>query len=168
MVDTTIDLTHRNEYHYEWFRNIIPPSGYFSFFREKSPNEKRIFQTDHELIGRKVETTHNVSVNGMVRLSGRQEKTSLASKKATIFREFLKVAGGERWYVVANFYGRSRAYVSFQVRLTPELKERLLRRSYETGQSQVAIVNAALEYYLDNVAGIMPGTKQEPPGNPEG
>ncbi len=104
----------------------------------------------------------------MVRLSGRQEKTSLASKKATKFRQFLKVAGGERWYVVANFYGRSRAYVSFQVRLTPELKERLLRRSYETGQSQVAIVNAALEYYLDNVAGIKPGTKQEPPGNPEG
>ena len=80
----------------------------------------------------------------------------------------MKVAGGERWYVVANFYGRSRAYVSFQVRLTPELKERLMRRSYETGQSQVAIVNAALEYYLDNVAEIMRETQQEPSDNPEG
>ncbi len=53
---------------------------------------------------------------------------------------------------MANFYGRSRAYVSFQVRLTPELKERLMKQSFETGQSQVAIVNAALEYYLDHVA----------------
>ena len=69
---------------------------------------------------------------------------------------------------MANFYGRSRAYVSFEVRLTPELKERLVRRSYETGQSQVAIVNAALEYYLDNVAGIIPGTDQGPLKNPEG
>ncbi len=98
---------------------------------------------------------------------GRERRASRL-KKQHKFRRFLKVAGGERWYVVANFYGRSRAYVSFQVRLTPELKERLMRRSYETGQSQVAIVNAALEYYLDNVAGIMVETKQEPPDNPEG
>ncbi|AUW95290.1 MAG: hypothetical protein C7B44_12450 [Sulfobacillus thermosulfidooxidans] len=68
---------------------------------------------------------------------------------------------------MANFYGRSRAYVSFQVRLTPELKERLLRHSYETGQSQVAIVNAALEYYLDNVGGSLPGMSKEPSGKPE-
>lgn len=61
------------------------------------------------------------------------------------------VAGGERWYVVANFYGRSRAYVAFQVRLTPELKERLMKRSYDTGMSQVSIVNAALEHYLEHV-----------------
>ncbi|MCY0899333.1 MAG: hypothetical protein OWU33_10445 [Firmicutes bacterium] len=49
---------------------------------------------------------------------------------------------------MANYYGRSRAYVAFQVRLTPELKEKLLKRSLETGQSQVAIVNEALERYL--------------------
>jgi predicted DNA-binding protein len=53
---------------------------------------------------------------------------------------------------VANFYGRPRAYVAFQVRLTPELKEKLMRRSFETGQSQVAIVNLALETYFANVA----------------
>lgn len=53
---------------------------------------------------------------------------------------------------MANFYGRSRAYVAFQVRLTPELKERLMKRSFETGQSQVSIVNAALEHYFANVA----------------
>ncbi len=52
---------------------------------------------------------------------------------------------------MANFHGRSRAYVAFQARLTPELKERLAKMSYEGGFSQVAIVNAALEYYLDHV-----------------
>ena len=53
---------------------------------------------------------------------------------------------------MANYYGRSRAYVAFQVRLTPELKEKLMKRSFETGQSQVAIVNEALENYFANVA----------------
>ncbi len=62
-----------------------------------------------------------------------------------------KVSGGEGWSVVANYYGRSRAYVSFQVRLTPEMKGRLEQRSFETGLSQVAIINAALEYYLAHV-----------------
>ena len=57
---------------------------------------------------------------------------------------------------MANFSGRSRAFVSFQVRLTPEMKERLMRQSFETGQSQVAIVNAALEYYLDHIAPGIP------------
>ncbi len=57
---------------------------------------------------------------------------------------------------MANFYGRSRAYVSFQVRLAPELKEKLMKQSFETGQSQVAIVNAALEHYLDHVAPGIP------------
>lgn len=52
---------------------------------------------------------------------------------------------------MANYYGRSRAYVSFQVRLSPEMKVRLEQRSFETGQSQVAIINAALEYYLAHV-----------------
>ncbi len=52
---------------------------------------------------------------------------------------------------MANYYGRSRAYVTFQVRLTPELKERLMKRSFETGLSQVAIVNKALENYLADV-----------------
>ncbi len=66
---------------------------------------------------------------------------------------------------MANFYGRSRAYVSFQVRLTPELKEKLMKQSFETGQSQVAIVNAALEYYLDHVA---PGIPASPGSESEG
>lgn len=52
-----------------------------------------------------------------------------------------------------NFYGRTRAYVSFQVRLAPELKEKLVKKAFETGQSQVAIVNAALEqYFIDHVS----------------
>jgi hypothetical protein len=64
---------------------------------------------------------------------------------------------------VANLYGRSRAYVAFQVRLTPELKEKLVKRSYETGLSQVAIVNAALEYYFVNVA---PESTKPSPSDP--
>lgn len=59
---------------------------------------------------------------------------------------------------MANFYGRSRAYVSFQVRLVPELKERLMKHSFESGQSQVAIVNAAIEDYLDRVTHEIPNT----------
>ncbi|MCY0880791.1 MAG: hypothetical protein OWS74_02250 [Firmicutes bacterium] len=47
--------------------------------------------------------------------------------------------------------GRSRAYVAFQARLSPALKERLVRWSMDSGQSQGAIVNAALEYYLDQM-----------------
>jgi len=35
-----------------------------------------------------------------------------------------------------------------------------MKRSYETGQSQVSIVNAALENYLENVA---PESPTEPP-----
>ncbi len=51
-----------------------------------------------------------------------------------------------------NYYGKPRAYVAFQVRLTPELKEKLMKWSFETGQSQVAIINAALEHYFAHVA----------------
>lgn len=52
---------------------------------------------------------------------------------------------------MANDYGRSRtkAYVAFQVRLAPELKEKLMRRAYATGKSQVAIVNEALQQYFE-------------------
>lgn len=55
---------------------------------------------------------------------------------------------------MANYYGRSRskAYVAFQVRLAPELKDKLMRRSFKTGKSQVAIVNEALEQYFDFLA----------------
>jgi len=53
-----------------------------------------------------------------------------------------------------NFYRRSRAYVSFQVRLVPELKERLMKYSLESGQSQVAIVHQALEQYLEQVTSV--------------
>jgi predicted HicB family RNase H-like nuclease len=51
---------------------------------------------------------------------------------------------------VAGQYGRphSRAHVTFQVRLPPELKEQLERRAFETGQSQVAIVHEALVQYF--------------------
>ena len=59
-----------------------------------------------------------------------------------------------------NFYRRSRAYVSFQVRLVPELKDRLMKYSLESGQSQVAIVHRALEQFLDDVDPD-PGYKQE-------
>jgi len=50
---------------------------------------------------------------------------------------------------VANIQSRPKAYVSFQVRLSPDLKERLVRRSYETRVSQASIVVAALQHYLD-------------------
>jgi len=55
---------------------------------------------------------------------------------------------------MANYYGRSRskAYVAFQVRLAPELKEKLMRRAFATGKSQVAIVNEALQQYFDFLA----------------
>ena len=55
---------------------------------------------------------------------------------------------------MANYYGRSRskAYVAFQVRLAPELKEKLMRRAFATGKSQVAIVNEALQQYFDHLA----------------
>jgi predicted DNA-binding protein len=38
--------------------------------------------------------------------------------------------------------------VSFQIRFSPELKEKLIRRSYETGISQREIVTEALNRYL--------------------
>lgn len=66
---------------------------------------------------------------------------------ARFVRTVAEVKGGN---VVANYYGKPRAYVAFQVRLVPELKERLMQRSFETGRSQVAIVNEALETYLSD------------------
>ncbi|MCL6558894.1 MAG: type II toxin-antitoxin system HicB family antitoxin [Firmicutes bacterium] len=51
---------------------------------------------------------------------------------------------------MANPYSRTKAYVSFQVRVSPELKERLARMSYETGVSQGAIVVSALKYYFES------------------
>ncbi|GBF35613.1 hypothetical protein DCCM_4742 [Desulfocucumis palustris] len=60
---------------------------------------------------------------------------------------------------MANAYGRPKAYVSFQVRISPELKERLARRSFETGVSQAAIVIASLEHYLET--GLTPKKEQE-------
>ncbi|MBX5468023.1 MAG: ribbon-helix-helix domain-containing protein [Firmicutes bacterium] len=55
---------------------------------------------------------------------------------------------------MADYYGRPRtkAYVAFQVRLSPELKEKLVRRAFATGKSQVAIVKEALEQYFDHLA----------------
>lgn len=49
---------------------------------------------------------------------------------------------------MANVICGARAYVAFQVRVCPELKERLERRSFETGLSQRAIVADALKCYL--------------------
>jgi len=59
---------------------------------------------------------------------------------------------------LANIYSRPRAYVSFQVRISPDLKEKLARRSFETGVSQASIVIAALQHYLD--AGLTPQQEQ--------
>jgi len=59
---------------------------------------------------------------------------------------------------VAKIYNRPKAYVSFQVRLSPELKEKLARRSFETGVSQASIVIAALQHYMD--AGLTPQEDQ--------
>jgi len=56
-------------------------------------------------------------------------------------------------------YGRSKAYVSFQVRIRPDLKEQLVRKSYETGISQGAIVSAALKHYL--ASGLDPRTEPQ-------
>lgn len=49
---------------------------------------------------------------------------------------------------MANVTGSARAYVAFQVRVYPELKERLMQRSMETGVSQREIVSEALKRYL--------------------
>lgn len=59
---------------------------------------------------------------------------------------------------MANIYSRPKAYVSFQVRISPGLKEKLARRSFETGVSQASIVIAALQHYLD--AGLTPQGEQ--------
>jgi len=59
---------------------------------------------------------------------------------------------------VANIYSRPKAYVSFQVRISPDLKEKLARRSFETGVSQASIVIAALQHYMD--AGLTPQEDQ--------
>lgn len=59
---------------------------------------------------------------------------------------------------MANIYSRPKAYVSFQVRISPELKERLARRSFETGASQASIVIASLQHYLDS--GLTPQNDQ--------
>lgn len=69
---------------------------------------------------------------------------------------------------LANAYSRSKAYVSFQVRVSPELKEELVKKSFETGISQGAIVASALRYYLS--ANLDPRNEphDEDEGNNEG
>lgn len=52
---------------------------------------------------------------------------------------------------MGNVVYSSNAYVSFQVRFSPELKDKLLRRSLETGISQREIVANALTSYLRRV-----------------
>lgn len=59
---------------------------------------------------------------------------------------------------------RSKAYVAFQVRLTPEIKEKLAQRAYVTGQSQVGIVIEALQQYfhlLENEGQSVSDTRRE-------
>ncbi|MDA8205152.1 MAG: hypothetical protein M0Z36_03715 [Thermaerobacter sp.] len=56
---------------------------------------------------------------------------------------------------------RSKAYTSFQVRLEPELKDKLMQQAYLTGQSQVAIVHEALQQYFlaleqEDLTGVEP------------
>ena len=51
---------------------------------------------------------------------------------------------------MANVAGGVRAYVAFQVQMCPELKEKLARRSYETGKSQREIVTDDLDYFLSS------------------
>lgn len=49
---------------------------------------------------------------------------------------------------VPSYSKHPRAYVTFQVRLPPELKRQLEEYAFRTGQSQIAIVVAALEDYF--------------------
>ncbi len=51
---------------------------------------------------------------------------------------------------LAKIYSRQKAYVAFQVRISPDLKEKLARKSFECGVSQASIVIAALQHYFDN------------------
>ncbi|OAT79905.1 ribbon-helix-helix protein, CopG family [Desulfotomaculum copahuensis] len=60
---------------------------------------------------------------------------------------------------MANVIGGARAYVAFQVRVYPELKERLMQRSMETGLSQREIVADALKSYLQKADESGAGTK---------
>ncbi|AEW05716.1 hypothetical protein Sulac_2243 [Sulfobacillus acidophilus DSM 10332] len=46
---------------------------------------------------------------------------------------------------------RPRAYVTFQIRLPPDLKRQLEDYAFQTQQSQIAVVTAALEDYLRRV-----------------
>ncbi|MCY0864492.1 MAG: hypothetical protein OWQ57_06055 [Sulfobacillus sp.] len=46
---------------------------------------------------------------------------------------------------------RPRAYVTFQIRLPPDLKRSLEDYAFQTQQSQIAVVTAALEEYLHRV-----------------
>lgn len=63
---------------------------------------------------------------------------------------------------MANFSCRPKAYVSFQVRISPELKEELARKSFEAGVSQASIVIAALRHYLDS--GLTPQEDEDASG----
>lgn len=57
---------------------------------------------------------------------------------------------------MANVFCGGSAYVAFQVRVCPELKEKLKRQSFETGVSQRAIVTEALNFYLKSNLVQMP------------
>ena len=53
--------------------------------------------------------------------------------------------------LMPNFANRARPFVAFQVRLSPELKERLVQYAYRSGRSQIDVLTTALERYLAEV-----------------
>lgn len=75
------------------------------------------------------------------------------------------VAGGERWSLVATFPGHPRAFVAFQVRITPELKQRLEEYAFKSRRSQVSIITEALETYLNDALSKLPSQPDESPGD---
>ena len=66
---------------------------------------------------------------------------------------------------MAAFSGGPRAYVSFQVRIAPELKQRLEEYAFRARRSQVSIITEALEVYLNNVVSQRPSQSNEPLGD---
>lgn len=56
---------------------------------------------------------------------------------------------GERH--VPSYPKHPRAYVTFQIRLPPDLKRQLEEYAFRTGQSQISVVTTALEGYLRQV-----------------
>lgn len=67
---------------------------------------------------------------------------------------------------VAGYPKHSRAYVTFQMRLPPDLKRQLEEYAYRTNQSQIAVVTVALEEYLHQVQAKEPTPEPRDTGGP--